>query len=94
LAVLNKCDLPAKFDVSNLPEALSDSISISAKDGTGIENMLEKIRQVCDVVSCNLKKPVCFTLRQENLLRQLENIESIQQATSIITELLNGKLSV
>jgi tRNA modification GTPase len=94
LTVLNKCDLPVKFDVSKLPEALSDYISISAKDGTGIENMLEKIRQVCGIVSFDLKTPVCFTLRQEELLRQLENNESIQQATSIITELLNGKLSV
>ena len=92
--VLNKCDLPTKFDVSKLPEALSDSISISAKNGTGIEYMLEKIRQVCDVVSFDLKTPVCFTLRQEDLLRRLEKTESIQHATSIITELLNGKLSV
>lgn len=94
LTVLNKCDLTVKFNAGNLPEALSDSISISAKDGTGIENMLEKIRQVCGVVSFDLKTPVCFTLRQEDLLRQLENTKSKQQISSVITELLNGKLCV
>jgi tRNA modification GTPase len=94
LTVLNKCDLTVKFDAGNLPEALSDSMSISAKDGTGIENMLEKIRQVCGVVSFDLKTPVCFTLRQEELLRQIENTKSKQQVSSVITELLNGKLCV
>lgn len=94
LTVLNKCDLPAEFDAGNLPEALSDSVDISAKEKTGIENMLEKIRQICGVADFDLKTPVCFTFRQENLIRQLENAESRQQVTSIITELLNGKLSV
>jgi len=41
-----------------------------------------------------LQEPVCFTIRQENLLQKLTNIKSKQQATSIITELLNGQLRV
>jgi tRNA modification GTPase len=94
LTVLNKCDLPVKFDGDNLPGALSDSISISAKDGTGIGNMLEKIRRICSVADFDLKAPVCFTLRQENLIKQLKDIKSTRQTTTIITELLNGKLSV
>jgi tRNA modification GTPase len=94
LTVLNKCDLPVKFDGDNLPGAMSDSISISAKDGTGIGNMLEKIRRICSVADFDLKAPVCFTLRQENLIKQLKDIKSTRQTTTIITELLNGKLSV
>jgi tRNA modification GTPase len=97
LTVLNKCDLPAKFDSKKfirrggLPEALSNSVKISAKEGTGIENLLEKVRQICGVADFDLKTAVCFTKRQNNLLKKLKNAKSKQQATSIITELLNGK---
>ena len=94
LTVLNKCDLSAGFDTSKLPESMSNSIRISAKEGTGIENMLEKIRQICGVADFDLKTPVSFTQRQNNLLQQLKNAKSTQQAASIITELLNAALSV
>ncbi|MHC4172480.1 MAG: GTPase [Planctomycetota bacterium] len=94
LAVLNKSDLPAKFDIATLPENLSSTVQISAKTGTGVENLLEEIRQVCGVADFDLKTTVCFTPRQENLLTQLKNAKSKQQAVSIITELLNGRLRV
>ncbi len=94
LTVLNKCDLPAKYDSKKLPEVLSDSVRISAKEGTGIENMLEKVRQICGVMNFDLKAPVYFTDRQKNLLQQLQNTKSKQQATSVISELLNGRLCV
>ena len=94
LTVLNKCDLSAGFDTSKLPESMSNSIRISAKEGTGIENMLEKIRQICGAADFDLITPVCFTQRQNNLLQKLKNAKSTQQAASIITELLNAALSV
>jgi len=92
LTVLNKCDLPAKFDAGKLPDFFSDTVQISAKKGAGIEDLLEKIRQICGVTEFDLKTPVVFTSRQEKLLQQLKNAKSKQQATSIITELLNGKV--
>ncbi|MFH1882294.1 MAG: GTPase, partial [Planctomycetota bacterium] len=85
ITVLNKCDLPAKFDTSKfirrggLPEILSNIVQISAKEGTGIENLIEKIRQICGVADFVLKTAVCFTNRQENLLKQLKNAKSKQQ---------------
>jgi small GTP-binding protein len=94
LTCLNKSDLPAKFDTRKLPEALSSSVQISAKEGTGVENLLEKIRQICGVADFDLKAPVVFTIRQEEMLKQLKNAKSKQQAASIITELLNGRLRV
>jgi len=100
LTCLNKSDLPAKFDTGKfirrggLPETLSNSVQISAKKGTGIENLLEKIRRICGVADFDLKTPVVFTSRQEEVLKQLKNAKSKQQATSIITELLNGRLRV
>jgi tRNA modification GTPase len=94
LTVLNKCDLPPKFDIGVLTGILSNTVKISAKEGTGIENLIEKIRQICGVADFNVKTPVVFTIRQENLLQQLKKTKSKQQAASIITELLNGQLCV
>jgi tRNA modification GTPase len=94
LAVLNKSDLPGKLDTAKLPENLSSRVKISAKTGAGVENLFEEIRRVCSVADFDLKTTVCFTSRQENLLTQLKNAKSKQQAISTITELLNGRLRV
>jgi tRNA modification GTPase len=92
LTVLNKSDLSGNFDTACLPKNLTNIVQISAKYGTGIENLCEKIRQICGAADFDLHTPVCFTDRQENLLKQLENAKSTRQATSIITELLNGQV--
>jgi len=94
LTVLNKSDLPTKFDAGKLPQILGTTVQISAKFGTGIENLIQKIRQICGVADFNLKLAVCITGRQENLVKQLSDIKSRSEAASIITELLNGRLSV
>ncbi len=94
ITALNKSDLPEKFDIGKLPESLSNTVKISAKFGDGIENLLEKIQIVCGVTGFDLKTAVCFTARQENLLKQLEKADSEQLAVSVITELLNAPLSV
>jgi tRNA modification GTPase len=90
LTVLNKSDLPPRFDIVKLPENLSKTVLISAKFGTGIEALIEKILQICGVSDFDLKTVVYFTERQKNLLKQLQNTRSRQQAASIITDLLNG----
>ncbi len=94
LTVLNKSDLPTKFDIAKLPENLADTVQISAKFGTGIENLLKKIQTACRVIDFDSKTAVCFTPRQENLLKQLKKADSKQHAVSITTELLNAPLSV
>lgn len=94
VTVLNKSDLPARFDTAKLPQILANTVKISAKLGTGIENLLKKIQQLCGVDNFDLESAICFTSRQENLLKQLKKAKSQQQALSIITELLNAPLSV
>jgi len=94
ITVLNKSDLQSKFDTSRLPATLSNTVQISAKKGTGIENLSEKIIKTVGATNFDLHEPVCFTIRQENLLKKLTTTKSRQQATSIITELLNGQLRV
>jgi tRNA modification GTPase len=94
LVLLNKSDLPAKFDEKKLPENLGKPLRISAKYDRGIEQL---ITQVCDtfgVSGFDLKTPVCFNNRQENLLKQLANAKSSDRAAQIISELLNGRLPV
>lgn len=94
LTVLNKSDLSARFDAGKLPGILSNRVQISAKFSTGIENLTRKILQICGVADFNLQNPVCFTSRQEKLLKQLTKVKSKKQAASLVTELLNGQLSV
>jgi tRNA modification GTPase len=94
LTVLNKSDLPTELEPNELPKILANTVKISAKLGTGVENLLTEIRQICGVVNFDLKAPVCFTDRQRDLLEKLKNASSKPQATSIITELLNGPLDV
>jgi len=93
VTVLNKSDLPAGFNTKKLPKFLSNTVLTSAIEGSGIENLTEKIRQICGVVDFDLRTAVCFTDRQENLLKQLTTAKS-NQAASVITELLNGRLCV
>jgi tRNA modification GTPase len=92
ITALNKSDLPAKFDAAKLPKTLSNTVQISAKFGTGIETLKEKIRQASGAAGFDLRQAICFTSRQENLLKQLTIASSKQQATSRLTELLNGQV--
>ena len=91
LTVLNKSDLPAKFDADILPQILTNTLQISAKFGTAIKNLTKKIQQLCGVADFDLQTAVVFTSRQENLLHQLKKTTSKDQAASIITKLLNGR---
>ena len=92
LTVLNKSDLPAKFDTAKLPQILANTVLISAKLGTAIAELTKKIRQILGIEDFDLKTTVTFTSRQENLVKQLKNTKSRSQALSIITELLNGQV--
>ena len=92
LTVLNKSDLPAKLETAELSEILANTVTISAKFARGIEDLAEKIRQICGVADFDLCQPVCVTARQENLLKRLKKATSRPQAASIIMELLNGPI--
>ncbi len=88
LTILNKSDLPAEFDTDKLPKALATTVKISAKHNTGIEDLREKIRDLCGVIDFDLRTEVCITSRQENLLSELLGAKSKKQARLIITKLL------
>jgi len=94
LAVLNKSDLPGKFNIGKLPEQLKYTVQISAKFETGIDHLREKISLLTGTRDFDLRAEVCTTARQKNLLEQLKQTKSTNQTATIITELLNGKLCV
>lgn len=94
LTVLNKSDLPAKFDTNKLPDFLSNMIEISAKTGDGINKLTEEILQITCTAEFDSQNAVCFTDRQKNLVGQLTSVKSKEQAASITTELLNGRVCV
>ncbi len=94
LTVLNKSDLPTGFNPAQLPVPLKNTVLLSTKLETGIENLLNKIRQTSGAAALDLSAPVCFTARQEKLLKQLLNTKSKRKTLSVITELLNGRLRV
>ena len=64
---------------------------ISAKEGTGIERLSEKIIKTTEAADFDLREPIYFTDRQEKLLKKITNIKSNHQAASIITKLLSGR---
>jgi len=92
ITILNKSDLPVRLDTSLLPKTLLNTVKISARQGTGIEKLKQKIQQISGVTNLDSKQPFCFTGRQENLLEQLANCLSKQQAASMIKELLKGQI--
>jgi len=94
LTVLNKCDLPAVLDIRKLPQALSKTVQISAKTGTGLEGLAEKIQQALGVTGFDTNQPVCITVRQKNLLEKIAAVKSDSRAAALITELLNGQICV
>lgn len=94
ITVLNKSDLPAKLDTDKLPDFLSNTVKISAKTGDGTDKLTEKILQITGVTDFDPHQTVCFTDRQVNLVGQLTTAKSKEQAASIITELLNGRVCV
>ena len=86
--VLNKTDLPEKFDISKLLAGW-DIVQISAKFETGIEKLRQKILEICGVVNFDLKQPGAFTERQNRLLNQLRCAKSKTSAKLTIKELLH-----
>jgi tRNA modification GTPase len=86
LVVINKCDLAG--------DLLADGLKISAKTGSGIKGLIDEIELRLGVVDFDMKKTVCFTDRQENILEQITEAKTKQQIKKLIQELLKGEFAV
>ena len=90
VTVLNKADLPPQVDVSRLPRHLGDTVQISAKQGTNIDDLIRAIRGVCGVAALDPRVPVAFTGRQRRLLEALRHSDSEVKAYAILREFLES----
>jgi tRNA modification GTPase len=94
LVVLNKSDLPPQFDAACLPEQLGQRIPLSAKQGTGIHDLIRAVHQACRVTGLPSDCLVASTDRQRRLLRELQRAKSRNEAAALVRELLAGPVSV
>jgi hypothetical protein len=69
-------------------------VSISAKTGFGIDELLMVIRIRLGVDCFDLAQPVCFNTRQLGLLEKISKTDSKSLVACGITELLNGPAAV
>ena len=94
LVVLNKTDLPVKLNRQQLTFDFTDLAEISAKTGKGIDKLLEKVQKALRVTDFDPHRATCFTDRQKTLMAKLAVAGDKQEIVTIITELLNGQISV
>jgi tRNA modification GTPase len=90
VVILNKTDLPQHFDTGSLPSHLGQPVRISAKQNTGIEDLIHAIRRAFNIADVDSHAAVVFTDRQRILLERLIAMESCRQADDLTAELLHG----
>jgi tRNA modification GTPase len=93
VVVLNKSDLPTRFDTSALPSNLRKVLYISAKQSTGIDELIASIPQALGVVDLDPHTPIAFTPRQIALLEHLSSARTLGQASGFMTALSRGSVS-
>jgi len=92
IVVLNKADLPEHFQSGSLPPRLGQPVRLSAKQGTGIEDLIHAIHRACNLTNFNVQTAIVFTDRQRILMRQLASANSRHQSDALMAELLHGPI--
>jgi len=92
IVVLNKADLPPQLDTALLPQQLGRRVPISARLGTGIENLIQAIHQTHGLTDLSPGSAAAFTNRQRFLLEQLAVVDSPDRAAALVAELLFGRV--
>jgi tRNA modification GTPase len=94
LVVFNKSDLTKNLDHTCLDFNFADSVTISAKESTGIEQLSKKILKTLAVDTFDSAASVCFTQRQQILLQKILTAKAKSDTRPAITELLNAPICV
>ena len=94
LPVLNKTDLLPNLDPTQLPAHLGRPIPISATQPAGLEDLIGAIHRQLHVTNFNPQTPIALTTRQQDILHRLATATSHTAATPLISELLEGPLSL
>jgi len=91
VTVLNKSDLPQRFDPAGLADHLHPPVRISAKRETGIEDLIQAIHEACNVTRFDPHTPVAFTPRQTVLLEKLVHASSTKRAAAYTAQLMDPR---
>jgi small GTP-binding protein len=91
IVALNKSDLAQRFTADTLPGGLAQPVKISAKTGDNLDELKNRIRRICGSENFDLSKPICFTERQEKIMRKLAGADSENEVCFLTTELLNAR---
>jgi tRNA modification GTPase len=94
IAVINKSDMKEQAGFQPSGSSITNNIQISAKFGTGIEELKQTITRKLGLDNFDPLPPRCVTKRQLNLTRAIASTDSSQKAEALIRELLNGKLTL
>lgn len=91
LTVLNKADLPSRFD-ADLPLTLGPPVCISAKHAMGLDDLVAAIHRALAVADFPPNTPVTFTPRQRTFLDRLTEADSAALAGAVLVELLESPI--
>ena len=103
IAVLNKCDLPRAADVSRFEGF--NTVYVSAKEGKGLEEIIEKIAEVCgadklsadDTVLLNERQYACVLRAKDAITRAKEDLAAgvtLDAVGVLIDDALNALLEL
>jgi tRNA modification GTPase len=92
ITVLNKSDLPEHFDSASLSAHLGQPVRISAKQDTGIEDLIHAIHATFNLAGFNSHAVTIFTSRQRALVGRLAVAGTRDQAIALMDELLHGPI--
>ncbi len=91
LLVLNKLDLGITLNERQLNFNFASCVSISAKSGDRIDQLLKEIPKMLGVSAFDLNSPICFTQRQYDLLESLSRKKTKAQAKAVIAVIIEQR---
>ena len=90
LIVLNKSDQPSQLNLKDLNLDPTVAVSISAKQETGLPELLDRIERTLNIEDFDITQPLCITSRQHEAVSQILKAQTMAQAQCRLTHLLNG----
>ena len=90
LTVLNKSDLPAQLNLKDLNLDPAQTVLISAKQQTGLSQLLGRIEQTLHIEDFDVNQPLCITSRQRERLHQLSTVRTLAEAQRGLESLVSG----
>ena len=73
IAIINKTDLPCQMDMAEINDAFEKTVNLSAKHGEGIRELIDAIKQVCEISDVNAADALIYNERQRALVKQSIN---------------------